>query len=257
MKKSILFLTLTLLLVLDASAQNNVFEKTRNGSLYIKDEATVGIKLGGSLSKMRYSLAKYQNVSQEFISKPAFGFYVDYHFNRVISIAPEILYSSNGVYHRNYTILSESGLKTNYRLIANYVSFRLPLVFKMNVSNFFKPYVFIAPEFSGCISGKLNYGGKNYEITEADLKEWDFSAIAGLGFRFRINLTHTYLITKIDVGYNYSFTNNYGTAVKTSNVEMGKRYNSSLECMLTIGLPLNVFQDKNCVDFNSPYDIWY
>lgn len=257
MKKSILFLTLILLLVLESSAQNNVVKMSRNGRLYVKDEATVGIKLGGSLSKMSYSLAKYQNVSQEFISKPALGFYVDYHFNKVLSIAPEILYSSNGVYHKKYNIVSESGLKTNYRLIANYVSFRIPLIFKMNLSNFFQPYVFIAPEFSGCISGKLNYGGKNYEITEADLKEWDCSAIAGLGFRFKINLTHTYLITKIDVGYNYSFTNNYGTAVKTSNIEMGKRYNRSFECMLTIGLPLSVFQDKNCVDFNSIYDMWY
>lgn len=271
MRKNIIFLLLALFVVVNVSAQSNAVLMQRRHANVGKHEASLGIKLGTSLAKMAYSLEEFQKVGQEFNVGPSFGFYLDYHFNNVISIAPEIIYSSNGVHHKDYNYIGNN-YKATYKLKLNYVSFRLPLVFKINMSRTVQPYFFVAPDFSYCIGGKLDYmlkpmtaSAQEYstitniheKVTKADIKTWDMSAIVGVGLRFKIKMSHTYLITKIDVGYNYGFTNNYGTSVKNISKEMGARYNRSIDCMLTIGLPLNLFQDGTCVDFNSAYDIWY
>lgn len=278
MRKNIIFLLLALFVVVNVSAQRNAVLMQRRHANVGKHEASLGIKLGTSLAKMAYSLEEFQKVGQEFNVGPSFGFYLDYHFNNVISIAPEIIYSSNGVHHKDYNYIGNN-YKATYKLKLNYVSFRLPLVFKINMSRTVQPYFFVAPDFSYCIGGKLDYmfaspqdqenstnknihvnnTNKNIhvKVTKADIKTWDMSAIVGVGLRFKIRMSHTYLITKIDVGYNYGFANNYGTSVKNIPKEMGARYNRSIDCMLTIGLPLNLFNDRCCIDFDSVYDIWY
>lgn len=272
MKKYIVSIILALFVVVDMSAQNSaVLLSRKKGYKINKHEMTLGIKFGASLSRMAYSVAEFQNVKQEINMRPSFGFYFDYHFNKVISIAPEIVYSSKGVYHKDYNFIGNN-FKASYKLMTKYIGFRLPLVFKINVSKTFQPYFFVAPAFSYCMGGKLDYVLKpmnanaqelydftniHEDLTTADINKYDVSAIVGLGLRFRIKMNHTYLVAKFDVGYNYGITDNYGTAVKSVAKDMGKRYNRSLECMFTLGLPLDLFRDKSCVDFSSVYDIWY
>lgn len=264
MKKKLLFLTYVLFCVVNVSAQAVLMpQKSKN----VGRETTLGIKFGTSFSKMIYNMSEFKEVGQIFNVKPSFGVNVDYNINEIISIAPEILYSSNGVYHKDY--IYRNTYEASYRLIANYLNFRIPVMFKMNMTKYFQPYFFVSPEFSSCIGGSLDYrlrkiGEETYvydkvkgEITAGDIKQFDVSALVGIGVRFRVNVGHTFFIAKFDVAYNYSFINNYGTAVNGISKEMGKRYNNSIDCMMTIGFPLKLGRSRPCVDFGSSSDFWF
>lgn len=259
---------LVLFFVMDVSAQNVMMPKKNRNK---EDKITLGIKFGTSLSKMRYTILEFQEVNQKLNIRPAFALYIDYNLNRILSVAPEISYSSYGVCHQDYNFLGNS-VKATYQMTTNYVGFKLPFVFKINSKKSIYPYFFILPLFSYCVGGNLYSMIKpvdedvqellgiddiyevNEKITTADIKEWDLSATVGVGLRFRINVNQTYFIAKFEMAYNHSFINNYGTAVDHFPKEMGERYHRSFDCMIGIGIPIN-FSGGNPCDFNSFYDV--
>lgn len=285
MNKKMFFLISILFFVVDLSGQ--IVHKPRSSNRY-NDESIVGIKFGSVFSGMRYSIAEFQEVDQKLLSNSSFGFFIDYHFNEVVSIAPELMLQPKGVYHNSYVFRNK--YDASYKLSMYFVGFRLPIVFKMNVARNFQPYCFVAPELSYCIIGDLDYvltprnnsqqGGSNdviggndnvvrssstsikkydihKKITNADINEKTAGVILGLGARYRINTGRTYIIAKFDVGYNIGLMDTYGSAVNTVNKDMGERYHRALECLFSVGIPLNFFKDRPCVNFESVFDIWY
>lgn len=288
MRKIILFISI-LFVCVNLSAQNVYPKRYRSNE---KHESTIGFKFGPSFSKMIYDIDEFSEVGQKSLIGPCLGVYIDYHFNKDFSIAPELMYLTKGVYHDSY--IFRNRYNASYKLTTHYAALRVPLVYKVNLTRYIQPYFYVAPEVVYCVGGKLEYvldpivdnydptgdgddvssdGGvvplskgdyldlKKYnihkDITTADIKRWDVSAIVGTGVRLILDIKVTYLLAKIDFGYNIGLTSNYGTAINNITKVMGNRYHRSFECMMSIGIPINYFRDKQCVDFESPFDMWY
>ena len=140
-----------------------------------------------------------------------------------------------------------------------YIDIRIPVTYYFMTYNIVNPYVFVAADFSICYAGTVSKsypdtnGFPNYTIdvtvSDAVMKPYDISAVAGLGVRFNIPFEVFSLVIKLDAAYNMGLLNTIPTKkgypkgdpidVYAYTYEKGEaRKNNGFEFMISIGIPL-------------------
>lgn len=223
-----------------------------DGQVLVSKRVSFGVKFGVNDAVMKYTDENLL-IKHSYSIRPAAGVYMEIPVRRFFSISPEFMYIQRGT-KTNY--LYADKYPTEYRINARYFDFRIPFQFYWLISNSFKPYAFIAPDFGYVMGGHITWKINGLNVSEADQKcdigtanmnGYDISALAGIGFRFDINMSKTSLFIKVEGAYNYGFINTFSDMEKhdgssSLNVHAynvtGKRYNRGIEVMVSIGMPL-------------------
>lgn len=215
----------------------------------VSKRVSMGVKIGAADAVMEFTNEQLKNLTRSRVIHPVGGIYVELPVTRFFSVSPELMFMQRGT-----TVSYKwSGHTTDYRLDSRSIDLRVPLQFYWVATNVFKPYVFVGPDLSYVIGGKISQeqpggemGNNEIEIGEANMNKYDVSLLAGVGFRFDINMDKRYLYVKIEAAYNHGFLNTYSQremddASHSVNVSAynvtGKRYNRSFEVMISVGMP--------------------
>jgi len=170
--------------------------------------------------------ASYLSINSVLDEKARIGYHVgvvsEIPLNDMVSLQPEILYSTKGVKGEFSLLLVEASSTFNL----NYVD--VPVMLKINVSDFFDihagPYVGYLVHSDITTSGDL--GSYDFDIDKNDLEEWDFGIGAGAGLH----------LDNLEIGarYNYGF----GDVGKTtaSQLILGDANNSVIQIYAAFGL---------------------
>lgn len=243
------------------------FKNSRRDVLVAR-RVSMGVKGGVNYCKMFYFNERTET-THYFRVKPAVGIYFEIPVLRFFSISPEFFYIVRGDQAMN-TWGNNNEITVDYRLNARYFDFRIPFQFYWLISNSFKPYAFVAPDFGYVLGGKITEDRINYQpqphtscdIGTANINSYDVSMLIGVGFRFDIKMEKTSLYIKVDAAYNHGFVDTYSEMEKNDaatpqnvnayNVEPAdKRCNHGFEFMLSVGMP---FYSKKgtCSYFERP-----
>ena len=246
MRKGIIIAIIMLAFSMEMLGQIRMYNDRR---VMVSKRVSMGVKVGATDAIMEFTDDNLKDLSRTSVIRPVGGIYVEIPVAKFFSVSPEIMFMQRG------TTVSYNweGYTTDYRLNSRAIDLRIPLQFYWVASNVFKPYVFFGPDFSYVIGGKINLdqpdgemGNKEIEIGEANMNKYDVSVMAGIGFRFDINMDKRYLYIKIEGSYNHGLLNTYSQremddAVQSANVNAynvtGKRYNRSFEVMISVGMP--------------------
>ncbi len=236
--------------------------RLNDGSILVSKRVSIGLKGGVNICKMLYTDSNVK-IEHDFGFRPAAGVYIEIPVRRFLSISPEFLFIQRGTqtsyeYDVDYII--------NYKMNVRYIDFRVPFQFYWLVSNTFKPYAFVAPDFGYVLGGTISLEQKYLEIEEAHCdigsanhSQYDFSILMGVGFRFDINMKNTSIFIKVEGGYNNGLLNTFSPKETEDgstplNVyaynNTGYRFNRGIEVMLSIGMPL-YFRQGTCSYFEK------
>lgn len=216
----------------------------------VSKRVSFGVKAGINDAVMKYTDEKI-TIKHQYSIKPAIGAYMEIPVRRFFSISPEFMFIQRGT---KTSYQYEDKFTVDYKLNVRYFDFRIPLQFYWLITNSFKPYAFVAPDFGYVLGGKITLNQPGLDISEAscdvgraNMNGYDISALAGIGFRFDINMDKTSLFIKIEGAYNYGFINTFSDIEQHDGAEplnvhaynvTGKRYNRGIEVMISLGMPL-------------------
>lgn len=231
--------------------------KVSNGIVY-------GFKLGANSTWLYYTNPHLKVLPHDLMIGPTASVFIEVPFHDVFSFAPELNVQQKGgatsyIYEQSYHV--------EYKLSAMYASARLPLVFYVPISEYFKPYVFGAAEIGRAIGGSISLSQPGLEIpsvslpiSASDMSEWYWGPLVGAGFRVNIPFPHFTLVMKLDAAYNLGLSDTFSmqehdeTAIPT-NVHaynhQGARFLRGLE--LNIGIGLTPAKRSICDQFNSSF----
>ena len=246
MRRAIIMTIVMLAMCTEMLGQIRMYNDRR---VLVSKRVSMGVKVGAADAVMELTDHNLENLSRSRVIRPVGGIYVELPVTRFFSVSPELMFMQRGM-TMTYTW---EGYVTDYRLNSRSIDLRVPLQLYWVASNVFKPYVFVGPDLSYVIGGKISQeqpggemGNKEIEIGEANMNKYDVSLMAGVGFRFDINMDKRYLYVKIEAAYNHGLLNTYSQremddAVQSVNVQAynvtGKRYNRSFEVMISVGMP--------------------
>ena len=224
----------------------------------------MGVKGGMNYCKMFYTDDNLE-ITHDFSMRPSGGLYIEIPVLRFFSISPEFMFIQRGT---KTTYVYDKDITVDYKLNARYFDFRVPFQFYWLLSNSFKPYAFVAPDFGYVLGGKITVDQPKLkelphascDVGEANMNLYDFSVLLGVGFRFDIKMEKTSLYIKVDAAYNHGLVNTFSSKEKSDgssslNVNAynvtGSRYNRGIEFMLSVGMP---FYSKKgtCSYFERP-----
>lgn len=230
----------------------------------IKNIPTVGIKGGLTFYNMKFSNKAYDKLPGENIQNIGYGVFGETPFgkNRNMSVSFELMMIEKGMKKS----FDHRGVQEINQINSKYIDFRIPLTYYFMVSDYVNPYIFGAADIAFCYGGtdKVEYPNKEYEGSSIDiansdavLKLFDLSVIAGAGVRFNIHFESFTMSVKLDASYNFGLlnvksnvegepANIYAYYYDENNRE--KWYNRGLEVMLSVGIPLK---------FNKMNDLYY
>lgn len=233
----------------------------------------IGIVGGATAPSYRYSNNYLSELPKNFTIGPNAGVFVEIPVTKFFSISPEVMMASKG-YKTSYEYgKNEAGVPYNvtYQVNAKYASLRIPFIFRFPTSGIVSPFLFVAPDVSYLLGGKIsvNQPGlpipkEEIEIGTANMKNLDAGAYFGLGLRIKIRFSDYFtLFTRIDLGYNMGFMNTFSDAelsesasptnINAYNINKNdKRLNRGFELNIHIGVPLHKRQ-CGCDEINKIY----
>ena len=255
MKKITFILMLLIAFSFQAMAQVDYSFGNIKKSRKLKSIPYVGIKGGLTFYDMHFSDKAYNKLSGEMRMKPGFGVFIEVPFNkpRGLAVGMELLMIERGM-KKSFDHL---GVKEINQIDSKYLDFRIPITYYFLISDYVNPYVFAAIDAAFCYGGTdkvefpdEEYQGSSVDISQTDavLKQYDFSLIAGAGIRFNIIFETFTMPVKIDASYNFGLMNVKSTpdeinpvniyAYHTDEDNNDKWRNKGFEIMLSIGIPL-------------------
>jgi hypothetical protein len=262
MKKTV-FIFFFLFIFAGSEVHAQFFMNTSKTYTKSKYNATcIGVKGGINFSSMSYTDEYLSTLPQSAALRPIGGLFIDFRITDWFYICPEFATVSRGLsmsykYYEDYLV--------DYKINSRYLSFRIPLMFKITVSDHVQPYVFFSPDFG------YNYGGKiRYKLVEttsnsiiddekipmgvSNMARYNYAALVGIGIRFNISIDRYIMILKTDIAYSYSFYNtfssyefaHYSTATNINGEYdiNGERYNRGVEFTVSLALPIKHFKLK-------------
>lgn len=231
--------------------------KVNNGVVY-------GVKVGANSTRLYYTNPHLSVLPHDLMIGPTASVFIEIPFLSVFSIAPELNIQQKGgatsyIYEQDYHV--------EYKLKAMCASARLPLLFYIPVSKYFKPYIFGATEIGKVIGGSISLSQPGLEIPSVSLpisvsnmNMWYWGALVGAGFRVNIPFPHFTMVMKLDAAYNLGLSDTFSmqehdeTAIPI-NVHaynhQGARYLRGLE--LNVGIGFTPAKRSVCDQFNSSF----
>lgn len=243
MRKTIILLVLCMISGGLLKAQMRIGNDRR---VNLSKVVSMGVKFGVNDAMMKYTEGDLKELNPTYSIKPSFGVYLEIPVMSWLSVSPELMYVGRGTMYSYET----KNTPVDFRIDSRYVDFRVPVEFYLQISRTFKPFAFVAPDFGyvlgGYISQKTQDATEEIEIGSANMKEYDISALFGLGFRFDVYMPKTALYVKLTAGYNYGLLDTYSRMEKNESAVSGNtnaynisgdRYNRGVEIMISIGMP--------------------
>lgn len=249
MKYRIVTLVLCLLAAASLTAQQHFYPSRPLDDAARYEGPVYGIKGGMAASRLYYTSPALADLPHELWLKPAAGCFVELPLSRIFTIAVELDYQQRGgatSYHFN-------GKPETYSLLAHYVTARVPITGYIPVSDYFKPYLFVAPEVGAPVLGEINlkssyYSGQPVPLTNANINRLYAGVLGGAGLRFNIPFRTITVVLKLDAAINvglidtFSRSEHAGAAhpvnLQAYTIE-GYRWLRSLEGHLGIGFFIN------------------
>ena len=240
---------ITLALLLASVVSMGQIRISNDRSVRVSRRVSMGVKLGVNDAVMEYTDKEITSLKHTHMLKPIGGIYVELPVLRFFSVSPELMFIQRG------TIVEWSwlGHPTTYTLNARYLDFRIPLQFYWPVSNVFKPYVYVSPDFGYVLGGNItidqpggDMGSKEIAIGRANMKSFDMGLVLGIGFRFDVKLEKRYIYVKVEGAYNRGLLNTFSEKELEDNSQSanvnaynvsGARYNRGYEVMISVGMP--------------------
>lgn len=263
MKKGLL-LVLFFLGILGVANGQIILRNSRE--VLVAKRVSMGVKFGVNDCKMYYTDDKI-GATHNFSMRPAAGLYFEIPVARFFSISPEFMYIERGT-KSTYTYGKNEEITVDYQFKARYFDFRVPFQFYWLISNSFKPYAFVAPDFGYVLGGRITMDQPKLEerphlscdVGSANISPYDLSLLMGVGFRFDIKMDKTAMYIKVEAAYNHGLMDTFSDKEKSDsptslNVNAynvtGHRYNRGIEFMLSVGMP---FYSKKgtCSYFERP-----
>ena len=212
----------------------------------------IGLKLGYTSYAMTFSDEYYNNLPMTNLQKPGFGLFLEVPFRRVpcFSIGLEFLMVERGM---TKTFTFRQKIKENDQIDAKYIDVRVPLTCYFFNDYAVNPYIFAAADLALCFGGTMSKEFPNGECenkyvdiakSDAVISPYDFSVLAGIGLRFKLNFTRFVMPIKIECDYNLGLLNNMskveGTPIDVYaySFEPSERKSHGVEFMISIGIPL-------------------
>lgn len=227
----------------------------------------IGIKGGINHSTFKYNDPNLKSVPHNLFINPNIGIFCEFNLNKYFNIATEFFWYSRGslteyTYENNYNV--------RYRVNSNYLTMRIPIYYRFNMTNKenIKPFLIVAPSYNHLLGGNihlsqpgLSISEVNINIGQANMNRHDFSLFFGCGSQFYIKCERFYILTKLELGYNAGLTNSFSkmeieessisTNVHAYNIT-GKRHINNVEFNISIGIPLKFTRDA-CYECNDKY----
>ena len=265
MRKGIIIAIIMLAFGMEMTGQ---IRRYNDRSVLVSKRVSMGVKVGAADAVMKFTDEKLSDLNHSRVIHPVGGIYLEIPVAKFFSVSPEVMFMQRGT---TVSYMWE-GHPTDYRLNSRSIDLRVPLQFYWVASNVFKPYVFFGPDLSYVVGGKINLdqpdgemGNKEIEIGDANMNRYDLSLLAGVGFRFDINMDKRYLYIKIEGAYNHGFLNTYSQREiddmsQSANVHAynvtGSRYNRSFEVMISVGMPFYK-KGETCSYFGKKRNFWW
>lgn len=249
MNKRVWILIVLLLGAMNGFAQRGFLPSRFNGKAAMKDGVAWGIKAGVNSPRLYYTNPNLKGLPHDLVVSPSAGLFVEIPFLSMFSVAPEVNYQQRGgatsyLYEQNYHV--------NYKLLASYVSLRVPFHIYIPVSSSFKPYVFIGPDAGMVLMGKAKLSQPGLDIAESstslnssNINKYYVGALVGAGIQMRWALSSNILVMKLDAALNWGLMDTFSaaehaeTAVSTNvhayNLQ-GSRNSRGLEIHVSFGL---------------------
>ena len=238
MKRKILSFAFALLLFLpaiNAKAQHFI------------DKNEIGFRYCWNYADMNYTHKMFDIYKHKDFWQNGFGFFMTSRVSNYFAIRPEIDFIGRG------TSLKFEDI--SYKLDAQYVDLRLPLIVSFAPNSAVNPYLFVAPEVciarKGEITYKSNLTGKiTTDLAEGNIRPYDVGVIGGLGLEIPIRIDNFRFSIAAEAGYNLGLLDTFsddeldGDAIVLNPTPYtytpeSSRNNRGIEAAVTISFPLS------------------
>ena len=210
----------------------------------------------------------YSAVSKAILSPyhaPTFGVAMEWNTMQRFSVGLDASYAMRGTNEVFATEFLTSYNTTTFSRVhdvmkMNGVEIMMPLTYYLGYGENLRPYLYIAPRFDLWLTGNVRwertYDDESYpplvyetELTDATIKPYDISALAGVGLCYRVLVHQTQFFVKFDLSYGISVLSNFSEREVHENIlfqgwgdieheTLGKRYLENVEARLTLLVPL-------------------
>lgn len=283
MKKIFLLAVCFVCLVGNLVAQDGlVFNKfQKKGDKDRSKAVVIGLKGGLNMANMVFTDKALSDLDENIVFRPIGGVFVEIPVMGGLSLAPELMIVGRGT-DKSYVAREEqeqniTDVITNYSIESFYIDFRIPVIYRFVISDWFNPYIFAAPDAGFLLGGNISLNkmqngtvleeeSMSVEIGKANMKTFTMGVVAGVGLRFNMDFQRFSLVWKIEAAYNCGFIDTYSSMEKddsaiSGNVNAynvtGHRYNRGIEALISIGLPLKFSKNNGCSDFGNKFDRRY
>ena len=254
MKKILLLLSLSLLLVFDVDA-------AKIDSLTLS-RWKVGIATGYHANIMRLpGIRKTAYTDRDAQHSGLFVLSAEYSAPKNFSIRPEIAFLSRG--GKFYHVNTGSAYRSIYSLKASYFDIRVPVIYNINLKRTkLVPYAYLAPVAGFVMRGKLQLhewrlnGSENLydlKLTNANIASSYFAMALGAGIKYPINIAGHTCNVGFEFSYELGLTDTYSKKEKINNVDIvnnvrgpvaSTRKFSGFELKASFSVPLTIFKKR-------------
>lgn len=200
-----------------------------------------------------------------------FGIFAEFELGtaRKFSLRPELMFLSRGTELNGISYKQSTGTgKLNYKLQAEYVDLRVPVIYNFGEVNKIRPYLYVAPVFGfvrgGDISAVDDVAEYKIDVTSANMASVYVAGAIGAGVKIPFSLGGgKQMHLGIEANYEYGFTDTYGSKEKDGKAFaqlffpvydiQGTREFSGFEIKATLSVPLSVFKKSNAPQKRSVY----
>ena len=255
MNRKWMIVLILMMLSLSLKAQQHFYPSRPRNNAALYEGPVYGIKMGVNCPRLYYSNAYLGEMSHDLMVTPSAGLFLEVPFLRSCTVAPELNYQQRG---GSFTYLYDQHIKETYRLQASYLSLRVPVYLYIPISDRVKPYLFVAPELSRVVGGKVSMTHPDQElpdyqvsINRSNIKYAYLGALGGAGLRINMPLSTITIVLKADVAINWGFLDTYsslehaGTSHPVNGVQSyhidGRRDSRGVEMHLGLGFFINKY----------------
>lgn len=254
MRKILLLLSLSLLLVFDVNA-------AKIDSLKLS-RWKVGVSTGYHINVMRLpGIRKTAYTSRDAGHSGLFVLSAEYSAPKNFSIRPEIAFLSRGggFYIANVGQISQ-GL---YSLKASYFDIRVPVIYNIGLKKTkLVPYAYVAPIVGFAMRGRVKLQERlinntenvyDLKLTNANIASSYFAMALGAGVKYPINIAGYSCNLGVELSYELGLTDTYSRKERTNNVDIvnnvkgpvaSARKFSGFELKASFSVPLTIFKKR-------------